>query len=58
MKCPDELTREALWALLGEYASDVADANGILFSDNRYVEMACDQHDEDVSDSLTPTKIK
>ena len=50
MKCPDELTREALWALLGEYASDVGDANGILFSENPYVEMACYQHYEDVSD--------
>ena len=50
MKCPNELTREEVWALLGEYASDVGMANGILFSDNRYVEMAADQYDEDVSD--------
>jgi hypothetical protein len=44
MKCPDNLTREDVWRLLGEYASDVGDAEGILFSDDPYVNEACDQY--------------
>ena len=47
MKCPDNLTREDVWRILGEYANDVGFAEGVLFSDNPYVVEACDQFYEE-----------
>jgi rubrerythrin len=40
-----------VWRLLGEYASDVGDAEGILFSDDPYVNEACDQYCESKRDA-------
>jgi hypothetical protein len=37
MKCPDNLTREDLWQLLGEYASVVGESNGVYFTDDANV---------------------
>jgi len=44
MRCPEHLTKDELWRILGEYASDVGDAEGVLFTDNPYVKEACDQY--------------
>lgn len=43
MKRPEELTADHLWTLLGYYTSCVAEAEGVLFSKNYYVNLACDQ---------------
>ena len=47
MTRPEELTADMLWELLGEYGSDVGDAEGVrssYFTDNKYVIMAIDQY--------------
>jgi hypothetical protein len=46
MKRPNELSADELWELLGEYANDVAIAEGILFTDNEYVHEAANQYFE------------
>ena len=43
MNRPEHLTADELWRLLGYYATQVAEAEGILFTDNQYVALACDQ---------------
>mgnify|MGYP006978338734 CR=1 FL=1 len=53
MKCPEEMTREMLWRLLGEYALDVALAEGVFLTDDPHVLLAAKQREdfrEDVSD--------
>lgn len=47
MKRPEELSADYLWRLLGEYASTVGDAEGVLFTDDKWVIMACDQYEEE-----------
>lgn len=47
MKRPEELSADYLWRLLGEYASTVADAEGVLFTDDKWVIMACDQYEKE-----------
>tara|TARA_R110000851_G_scaffold12862_4_gene44306 strand:- start:8614 stop:8832 length:219 start_codon:yes stop_codon:yes gene_type:complete len=46
MKCPDNLTREDVWRLLGEYAHGVGDYEGVLLTDDPYVKEAWDQYCE------------
>lgn len=40
---PSELSADDLWRLLGCYATTVGCAEGVLFTDNRYVIEAADQ---------------
>ncbi len=51
MKCPDELDREELWRLLGAYAVVVGRAEGVSFTENKWVNEAGAQyyaeHDRD-----------
>jgi hypothetical protein len=42
---PTELTKEDLWHLLGWYAAQVGDAEGILFTSNKFVLEAVDEFD-------------
>jgi hypothetical protein len=47
MKCPDNLTREDVWRILGEYANSVGISEGILFTDDPYVHEALRQFEEE-----------
>ena len=44
VKCPEELTAQQVWEVLAEYANNVGDAEGVLFSSNKYVVLAADQY--------------
>jgi hypothetical protein len=44
MKRPENLSADDLWKLLGEFANDVAMAEGNLFTDNAYVYQAANQY--------------
>ena len=44
MKRPEHLSADDLWELLGEYANDVGQAEGVLFTNNEYVRLAADQY--------------
>jgi len=43
---PDQLTADDLWDILGEYAYEVGEANGVLFSDNEWVRLAWARHQD------------
>lgn len=41
--CPPELTAQDVWDILADYVDDVSFAEGVLFSENEYVELAFNQ---------------
>lgn len=50
MKCPENLSREDLWRLLGAYANAVGAAKGVLFTHNPTVLKACAQFESEVGE--------
>ena len=44
MKRPEQLDADALWLLLGKYANEVGEAEGVLFTRDRDVMLAADQY--------------
>lgn len=53
MTRPEHLTADDLWRLIGYYANQVGDAEGVLFTDNQYVTLAANQwYDEMPNDYL------
>lgn len=52
MSRPSELSADDLWRLLGCYATTVGYAEGVLFTDNRYVIEAAAQWCEEMGDNF------